>query len=60
MILSNGDGKVNSLDITKVERIIAGLDPAFPFLGADADKDGGIGALDITKVERIIAGMWYN
>ncbi len=52
---ANGDGNVNALDITKVERIIAGLDAETP--GADANQDGNINALDITKVERIIAGL---
>ena len=52
---ANGDGNINALDITKVERIIAGLDAATP--GADANQDGNINALDITKVERIIAGL---
>jgi len=52
---ANGDGNVNALDITKVERIIAGLDAQTP--GADANQDGNINALDITKVELIIAGL---
>ena len=52
---ANGDGNVNALDITKVERIIAGLDAQTP--GADANQDGNVNALDITKVERIIAGL---
>jgi len=52
---ANEDGNVNALDITKVERIIVGLDPRTP--GADATLDGKINALDITKVERIIAGF---
>jgi len=51
----NGDGNLNALDITKVERVIAGLDAQTP--GADANQDGNINALDITKVERIIAGL---
>ncbi len=50
---ANGDGAVNALDITKVERIIAGLDAQTA--GADANQDGNVNALDITKVERIIA-----
>jgi len=50
---ANGDGLVNALDITKVERIIAMLDAETP--GADANVDGLVNALDITKVERIIA-----
>jgi len=52
---ANGDGAVNALDITKVERIIVGLDSETP--GADANQDGNINALDITKVERIIVGL---
>ena len=52
---ANGDGNINALDITKVERVIAGLDAQTP--GADANQDGNINALDITKVERIIAGL---
>jgi len=50
---ANGDGSVNALDITKVERIIAGLDAET--LGADANEDGSVNALDITMVEIIIA-----
>ena len=52
---ANGDGVVNALDITKVERIIVGLDAETP--GADANQDGNINALDITKIERIIVGL---
>jgi len=50
---ANGDGFVNALDITKVERIVAGLDAETP--GADANEDGSVNALDITMVEIIIA-----
>ena len=52
---ANGDGIVNNLDITKVERIIVGLDAETP--GADANQDGVVNNLDITKVERIIVGL---
>jgi len=52
---ANGDGVVNALDITKVERIIATLDAET--CGADANEDGVVNALDITKVERIIVGL---
>jgi hypothetical protein len=51
---ANGDGAVNSLDITKVKRIIIGLDP--PTSGADANGDGYVNALDITRLEQIILG----
>ncbi|MBA7669353.1 hypothetical protein ES703_77483 [subsurface metagenome] len=52
---ANGDGNINALDVTKIERIIAGLDTQTP--GADANQDGNVNALDITKVERMIAGL---
>ena len=52
---ANGNGLVNAIDITKVERIIAGLDDRTP--GADTNLDGNVNALDITKVERIIARL---
>jgi hypothetical protein len=51
----NGDGVVNALDITKVERVIVALDTETP--GADANGDGNINAMDITMVEMIIAGV---
>ena len=52
---ATGDGSINALDITKVERTIGGLDAETP--GADANQDGSVNALDITKIERIIAGL---
>ena len=52
---ANNDSEINALDITKVERIIAGLDAQAP--GADANQDSNINALDITKMERVIAGL---
>ena len=52
---ATGEGEVDARDITKVERIIAGLDAATP--GADATQDGVVDARDITMVERIIAGL---
>jgi len=51
---ANDDGSINSLDITKLERIIIGLDDRT--LGADANSDGNVNALDITKVELVIMG----
>ena len=53
---ANGDGLVNTLDITKVERIIAHMDQTT--LGADANQDGSVNAIDITKVERMISGLY--
>jgi len=52
---ANSDGVVNSLDITKVERIVVGMDARTP--EADANQDDVVNSLDITKVERIIAGL---
>jgi hypothetical protein len=52
---ANGDGVINSLDITTVERIIVELNA--PTAGADANQDGTINAIDITKIERIIVGL---
>jgi len=53
---ANQDGSVNSLDITKLKRIIMGLDAPTP--EADANGDGNVDALDITSVELIITGAW--
>jgi hypothetical protein len=52
---ANGDGIINALDITKVERIIVRLDA--PTAGADANQDGTINALDVTATERTLAGL---
>jgi len=49
---ANKDGSTNSMDITKVERIIMALDASTP--GADANGDGNVNALDITRTEQII------
>jgi hypothetical protein len=52
---ANGDGVVNSADITKVERMIALLEGTTA--GADGNQDGKVNTADITKIERIIAGL---
>jgi hypothetical protein len=52
---ANEDGSVNSLDITKVKRIIMALDSSTP--GADANSDGAVNAIDITRIEQIILGQ---
>jgi hypothetical protein len=51
----NGDGMVNALDITTIERIIVELDA--PTASADVNQDGTINVLDITKIERFIAEL---
>ena len=52
---ANGDGTVDVLDITRVERAIADLDPETS--GSDANQDGVVNVLDITRIERIIVGL---
>ena len=52
---ANGDGVVNMADVTKVQRIILGLDP--PTIGADANMDGVINMGDVTKIMMIILGL---
>lgn len=51
----NGDGLVNTADISYLERIIVGLEPSTP--KADLNGDGKINTADITELERIIAGQ---
>jgi PKD repeat protein len=51
---SNNDGEINSLDITKTERIIVSLDTGNA--GADANLDSSINSLDVTKTELLIMG----
>jgi len=52
---ANGDGTINVLDITRVERAITGLD--VETAGSDANGDGVVNVLDVTRIERIIAGL---
>jgi antitoxin (DNA-binding transcriptional repressor) of toxin-antitoxin stability system len=52
---ANGDGMINVLDITRVERTITGLD--VETAGSDANGDGVINVLDVTMIERMIAGL---
>lgn len=53
---ANQDGKIDALDITRVERIIASLESITPL--ADANLDGNVNALDITRTERIIVKLY--
>ncbi len=52
---ANGDGLVNTSDITKVERIILEIDGLTA--AADVNQDGRINTADLTRIERIIAGL---
>jgi hypothetical protein len=54
---SNGDQIVNVIDITKIERIVAGLDPAPINACPDANLDGVTNVLDVTSTERIVVGL---
>ena len=52
--LVGGDGSLNALDITYIERCISG-DTNYPETGgADSNEDGNYNALDITKVEILV------
>ncbi|MDI6764912.1 MAG: dockerin type I domain-containing protein, partial [Thermodesulfobacteriota bacterium] len=55
----NCDGKVNIVDITKLERCLLGLDSDCycNWANADANQDGKVSSADITAVERIILGL---
>lgn len=55
----NGDGKINVLDIVKLQRIIVGLETADSAMLAVADLngDGKITVLDIVKIQRHIVGL---
>jgi hypothetical protein len=52
---ANGDGSITMGDVTKVERIILGLDVTT--LSADANGDGQVNMGDVTRIERLILGM---
>ena len=53
---ANGDGEISAGDITKVERIILGLDEETPC--ADANEDGTVNASDIGVIEYMILEIW--
>lgn len=55
----NSDGKINVLDIVKLQRIIVGLETADATMLATADLngDGKISVLDIVKIQRHIVGL---
>ena len=52
---ANGDGFVDTGDITKVKRIYFGLDPITP--RADVNGDGLVDTGDITNIKRIYFGL---
>ncbi|WP_247730077.1 S8 family serine peptidase [Halovivax limisalsi] len=53
----DGDGQVSSLDATKTQRFIAGLEPdTFDEDCADLDEDGDITPADVTAIHQTIVG----
>jgi hypothetical protein len=52
----NEDLRVSIGDVTKIERIILGLDPVTA--GADANVNGVVDMGDVVKVERMILGLY--
>ncbi|MAF11308.1 hypothetical protein CMK11_12730 [Candidatus Poribacteria bacterium] len=54
---ATGDGEVTVVDITKIERIVVGLDAAPVGSSPDANEDGSTDILDITSTERLVAGL---
>ncbi|MBC7128184.1 MAG: PKD domain-containing protein [Thermoplasmatales archaeon] len=52
---ANMDGKINALDITKIERIIAGIDEET--ITADLDGNGKINAEDLNELINKILGI---
>lgn len=55
----NNDGKVNVLDIVKIQRFIVGLDSLDEVakISADVNGDGKVNVLDIVKIQRHIVGL---
>lgn len=55
----NGDGKISTIDIVKVQRIIVGLDALTDanILIADINGDGKVSTIDIVKGQRHIVGL---
>ena len=57
----NGDGKINSTDVTRLLRYLANRNPVTGesevevSLGADANGDGKITSLDVTRLLRYLA-----
>jgi hypothetical protein len=54
---ATGDGAVNVLDVTKMERIVAQLDATPPGACTDANQDGATNVLDVTSTERLVVGL---
>ena len=57
----NGDGKVNALDLLKVQKHILGINKltGASLKAADPSKDGKVNALDLLKVQKHILGIAF-
>ena len=55
----NGDGKISTVDIVKVQRIIVGLDELNDtnLIVADINGDGKVSTIDVVKIQRHIVGL---
>ena len=55
----NGDGKISTVDIVKVQRIIVGLDELNDTnrIVADINGDGKVSTIDVVKIQRHIVGL---
>lgn len=55
----NGDGKITTIDIVKVQRLIVGLDAMSEerLAVADVNGDGKVSTIDIVKIQRHIVGL---
>jgi len=52
----NGDGEVNTADITLLRRYVAGWDITINLAAADVNGDGEVNTADITLLRRCVAG----
>lgn len=57
----NGDGKVNALDLLKVQKHILGINKltGASLKASDPSKDGKVNALDLLKVQKHILGIAF-
>ena len=52
----NGDGEIDSADVTRLRRYIAGWDVEIDLDAADVNDDGEVDSADVTRLRRFIAG----
>ncbi|MBQ3285732.1 MAG: hypothetical protein IJH40_08855 [Ruminococcus sp.] len=55
----DGDGDVNIIDATYIQRYLAGITISFDFkdIVADVDEDGDVNIIDVTMLQRWLAGI---